>query len=127
MRRNNWPVADYGVRPAGPQDACFYCQAKLGTQHRMGCVIRDRTIVVRLTVEYVRTVPEDWSVEQIEFFHNEGTRCSDNDIEELQELCSRLEKDEAGCLCDVSSVVFVREATAEDEKSNLLFVEMCSS
>lgn len=119
MNRNIWPVADHGIRPNGQPDRCFYCDAAKGDQHRMGCVIRQRTVVVRTIVEHTIDVPEDWGKSNIEF--TEGSSCSDNLIERLNLLSERL--DETECTCGMVEIEFVREATAEDEERSKLYVE----
>jgi hypothetical protein len=88
MKRTDWPVTPYGVRPRGAPNECFYCRAKLGTQHALGCVIRSRTVVIRTIVEHTVDVPEDWGIRLIEF--TEGSSCSDNHINKLVALLRRL-------------------------------------
>ena len=58
MNRQDWIVEQEGVRPAGTLGECFYCQTKVGDQHKAACGIRRRTVVVKMTMEYVITVPE---------------------------------------------------------------------
>lgn len=126
MKRENWPVGDYGIRPAGKPDECFYCNVKRGEQHKAGCVIRCQTVVVRMTVEYVVDIPESWGAENLEFQRNEGSWCSDNGVRELQSLMDRVDA-AGGCLCPMIEYAFVREATAEDEKQSRLFCETLPS
>ena len=33
MKRNNWPVEEYGIRPAGDPNKCFYC-GEVATEFR---------------------------------------------------------------------------------------------
>jgi hypothetical protein len=121
MRSNHWAVGPHSVRPAGPPDRCFYCDATVGDQHRMGCVIRSRTVVVRTTIEHVVKVPEDWDSEAIEFSLNESSSCADNVIRDLDRLLDRKEA-VGSCLCDCVTSEFVREATKSDEDADLLFI-----
>lgn len=123
MQRNDWPVGDYGIRPAGDPDKCFYCSAVKGDQHRMGCVIRDRTVVVRTIVEHVITVPEDWTKDNIEF--TEGSSCSNNHIRKLAELIDRL--DDGKCTCGMLTIEYVREADKEDEEGSECYVTASQS
>lgn len=124
MQRNDWPVSDHGIRPNGDPNKCFYCSAERGAQHRMGCVIRDRTVVVRTIVEHVITVPEDWTKDNIEF--TEGSSCSDNHLERLGEMTERL--DTAGkCTCGMLTIEYVREATKEDEEGSECYVAASQS
>lgn len=110
MKRTNWPVEDFGIRPAGPSDKCFYCGELKGAVHKEGCVIRSRTVLVKATIEYLIEIPEDWDTDQIEFHRNEGNWCSNNLINELQSL-----EDKGVDFCNHSYFEFVREATVEDE------------
>ena len=120
MKRTNWPVADYGIRPAGKPDHCFYCKQPLGAQHAEGCVIRSRTVLVRTIVTHAIDVPENWDVSNIEF--TEGSSCSDNLIRQLEMLSNRLSEKEH-CTCGLVRREYVREALPEDEERSQLFVE----
>lgn len=124
MNRNDWPVGDHGIRPAGDQQKCFYCDGAKGAQHRIGCVIRNRTVVVRTIVEHVITVPEDWERSTIEF--TEGSSCSDNHINTLRALVRRLD-DADLCTCGMVSIEYVREATEEDEEASALQIGLQQS
>lgn len=109
-------TARHGPRPAGPPDRCFYCDGPVGAQHARDCVMRQRTVVVRMTVEYVVEVPENLPPDMIEFMRNEGSWCATNALDELQ---PNEEEDPEGncCLCHTTAFEYVREATPEDEKS----------
>lgn len=120
MLRNNWPVGDHGIRPAGPPDRCFYCNAAKGDQHRAGCVIRSRTVTIRTVVDHVVDIPEDWERGTIDFSFNESSSCADNVIERLGELVMRL-NEKSSCTCDLVRVEYLREATEEDETASQLF------
>lgn len=109
-----------GVRPAGPPDKCFYCGHVVGG-HSPGCVCLVRSVVLRLKMELdvVVDVPEDWSVELIEFQRNDGTRCADTDIEALLAWRDKhTEEDgaaiEGPCFCGATEYEYVREATPQD-------------
>lgn len=104
-------VKEDAIRPAGLQDRCFYCNQLLGTEHKSDCVIRERTIVIRATIEYVVDIPEDWDRDQVEFHRNEGSWCSSNFINEMKTLEERI-----GCLCSLTDFEYIREATEEDEE-----------
>lgn len=118
-RAKEWIVEQEGIRPAGAQDKCFYCNQLLGTLHKDECVIRERTIVIRMTVEYVITIPESWTPEQIENHRNHGSWCAINAIAELDRIS------EHNCLCEDSRFEYVREATAQDEEHFHVYVEDC--
>lgn len=124
MYRSDWPIQEYGIRPAGSQDRCFFCGQPRGAQHADSCVIRQRTVVVRTIVEHAITVPQDWGAHLIEF--TEGSSCSDNMIVELGRLVDRL--DASGqCTCGMVTREFIREATEEDEEISRLYVAQVES
>lgn len=102
------PVKDNGVRPAGDPHKCFYCGQEITQPHKEDCVCRERTIVLRLSLEYVVAVPAYYTEKDILFHRNEGTFCMDNDID-------RMKVD--GCFCAASDVAYVREATEEDMRN----------
>lgn len=108
-----------GPRPAGKPDECFYCQSHVGTTHAPDCVLRERTIVVRATIEYVVTVPEHWDAHQIVFHRNDGTWCASNGLAELAALAERLDAVNS-CPCSYVEYGFVREATIEDLRANCI-------
>lgn len=88
-----WTVTkENGPLPAGKPDECFYCGQPLGAQHAAECVCRTRTVIVRATIEYEVTVPSFWDRAQIHFHRNEGSWCSNNMLNELDEL-------NRDCLC----------------------------
>jgi len=95
-----------GPRPAGRPDECFYCKQPVGEDHKADCVCRQRTVVVRFTVEAVIRLPGFWDEEQIRFRYNGSSWCASNLVEILAE---------PKCLCPFTTAEFVREATAEDE------------
>lgn len=128
MRRENWPVTpESGPRPAGPPDACFYCDQPLGSQHAVDCVLRERTVVVRAVVEYVVTVPEGWEASLIEFQRNEGSWCAGNGLSEIGRLAEYVGRDDAvECGCGIASWEYVREATELDEQNCGVFVTVAN-
>lgn len=111
MKRNNWTVGEYSIRPAGKNDECFYCHAKIGEQHKDGCVIRERTVNVDFTVRVVMSVPESWDEDQINWHYNKGTWCASN---LLAALANREDSDR--CLCGITEAKYIGEATEEDEE-----------
>lgn len=119
MIRKDWTVEDYGIRPAGPDDRCFYCDRPRGATHKPNCVIRSRTVVVRMQVDLVVAVPEGWDEQMINFHRNESSWCASNVIEELNELVERT----GGCLCRFSEFTYLREADDNDEYNQNLFVK----
>lgn len=109
-------VREADVRPARADGTCFYCRAPLGAQHVQGCVIRSRTVVVRVEIDVVIAVPQDWTSESIDFHHNEGSWCSNNMLEQLGEWaaadddCRR-----PACSCGAMTVTYQREADENDD------------
>jgi len=119
MRREIHIVSEDAIRPAGKPDECFYCQAKINTEHNLGCVMREQTVVVRFSFDLVMTTPENWSPSQIENYYGKGTWCGDNIYQYLEHISGR-----NGCLCSIMNASFVREATAQDELDQVLVKDM---
>jgi hypothetical protein len=122
MKRDNWPVEDYGIRPAGKSDECFYCGVKKGGVHKPECMIRERTIVVNVTIEMVVAVPENWSDASVEFSFNESSSCQSNIVERISDLAERREQN-GSCMCGLIAVEYVGEADEKAEQEHLLFVK----
>lgn len=110
MKRINWLVGEYSVRPAWKQDECCYCHSKVGEQHKEGCVVRERTVNLDVTIHMVMSVPEDWDEGQIHWHYNEGSWCASNLLSILED------REEVGCLCNITEVKYVGEATEQDEE-----------
>jgi hypothetical protein len=123
MKRHNWPVEDYSIRPAGNPGECFYCNEEKGSTHSQDCVIRNRSVVVRMSVEYVVLVPESWTEKDIEWMRNEGTWCALNGFIEVDNLMERTGE----CGCSRVTYAYVREATEEDENRDKIFVAQAES
>jgi len=111
MKRDNWVVGDYGIRPLGDPNHCFYCGQRIGENHKEGCAIREKTVVLDCTIRIVMDVPEFWDVDQIEFHYNDGSWCADNLLNFIQNRNSNTGR----CLCDCTTVKYVRDATNDDE------------
>jgi hypothetical protein len=65
---SNWPLVDPqddGIRPAGPSDACFYCEQLVGTPHARDCVVVTKVARFRCKLDIDITVPHSWSPDQI--------------------------------------------------------------
>lgn len=120
MKKDSWIVTDYAVRPAGKPGECFYCNEPLGVEHKPECVIRRRTVVVQVTTEYVVDVGESWTEDNIEFHRNESTWCASNGMDEIvRMLATRNDL----CCCGYTSYKYLREATAEDEERDGIYIE----
>jgi hypothetical protein len=111
MRRRFIVSKEYSERPARPDGTCFYCSAPIGTEHKLGCVIRQKTVVIEMRITLCIDVPEDWTADNIEFHRNMGSWCTSNAIHEIEHA-----EEYRNCLCDDTRFLFLREATAEDEK-----------
>lgn len=111
MKRTDWTVGEYSVRPAGNPNECFYCHAKVGEQHKKDCVIRSRTVNLDVTMHIVMDVPEDWDEGQIDFHYNMSSWCASNLLTYLD-----YREDSGRCLCNITDVKYVGEATEEDEE-----------
>ncbi len=109
-------------RPARRDGTCFYCSQPMGAAHRPDCVIVERTVVLRMTIEVVVGVPRDWDVGMIEFHKNESSWCVDNLLEQLGSWAAS-EDQNCGCACHATSFEFLREATAEDHASLPLLLD----
>lgn len=117
MERKSQLVTKQDARPAGRPDECFYCKSPIGAEHGTDCVVRTRTVVVRVTFDYTIEVPASWDASAVEFWRNEGSRCCDNDIDELAALRDRLNI-KGGCLCSLGHTTYLREATTADEAAS---------
>ncbi len=88
-------VTESAMRPASDKKACFYYQQEIGVPHKPDCVLVQRKVKIRMTVEYVVNVPAGWTKDEIEFHRNESSWCADNVIDELSETAKEHE-----CLCN---------------------------
>ena len=102
-----WPLVvenDDGIRPAGRPDTCFYCNQKIGQPHAADCVIVQKTVRLRFTIDLDIEVPHSWDADKMRAKYL-GTWCASN----LIVLFKQIDK-AGGCLCDnLHDVQFVRE------------------
>jgi hypothetical protein len=122
MKRNNWKVGPFGIRPAGSPNRCFYCGVAKGEDHHPECIIRERSVIIDVTIRMVRLMPESWTAEDIEFQLNDASWCADNILLELDN-----QAENRGCLCQDFKAKFIKEATAQDERDYKIFVKNCES
>lgn len=120
------PIEDDGVRPAGKPDKCFYCGEPKGAPHGKDCVIPERTVVVEMTIQYVRSVPANWTTSDIEFLLNYSSSCHDNEIRYIADQQEAIDESQEKarkspdtseaipCTCERTSFKYIREATAEE-------------
>lgn len=105
---------DDGIRPAGPDDACYYCGTEIGGQHDEKCPILRRVVVLEATITVALPVTLDATPESIEFHWNNGTRCASNLVDELTRMTSVDDDGATMCLCDATRFRYVREAAVAD-------------
>jgi hypothetical protein len=98
---------DHGIRPAGKPDECFYCRRKVGERHGPDCVIPQRRVTLRATVEFEVDVPAGWAREQIEFHRNDGSWCANNLVDDLAAFAIRAERTEQGCMCGRTKIEYL--------------------
>jgi hypothetical protein len=110
MRRSSFIVSESDVPPLnhqlGRHTKCGWCASVIGEEHKPECVRRKRSVVVRIEVEMVTTIPEHWDVETLEFIYNGNKFCASNFIDWL--------KEREACIC--GGLSYVREADDRDEK-----------
>ena len=100
-------VTKKATRPAGDKNRCFYCGQKIGEYHKEDCVLINKKVLVRATIEYEVNVPNNWKKSDIEFHRNDGTWCSSNMLRELDEIIK-----EDGCLCPHTKFKFIKETSS---------------
>lgn len=117
MRRDSFLVTDDGSTPEKPLERCLYCAAAVGSEHEPRCAMRRRTVVLRAEVDYVCEIPEHWTAGDTDAFYNSGTWCADNLPADFKKhVGSEL------CLCDSTTIRFLREADADDELASAVRV-----
>jgi hypothetical protein len=97
-------VTPKAQRPASMNGHCFYCKKPIGDTHLDDCVLIQRKVLMRVTIEYEDTAPAHWGQEKIESARNSGSWCADNLIEELERLSAK-----NGCLCGLAKFEYVRD------------------
>lgn len=73
----------------------------------------NKQIVVRVTIEMLFYVP-DTTPEWFKSRFIEGTFCCDNIADYLRHWTAFSDQRGGGCLCDKTTIEYMREATAED-------------
>ena len=100
----SFAVTEKAMRPASDKRQCFYCRQLIGGNHKHDCILINKKVKVRLTVEYEVEVPNYWGKENIEFHRNDGVWCSDNAISELDKFFAG---DDAPCMCSASEFEYL--------------------
>lgn len=93
---SEYVVTKKAMRPASSQERCFYCHRDIGKEHSHECVLIKKKATVRMIVEYEVDIPNDWGESDVLFHRNMGSWCSDNAVQELEEL-----SEENNCLCGI--------------------------
>ena len=129
--RADWPLVvenDYGIRPAGKPDECFYCQQKVGSPHGPECVMVTKRVEMRVKATMPSGIylglwqfntPHYWSVFAIEFHKNGSSWCASNFTDEPQDRVTwdagdpwpelkSLAHAYDGCLCGRLEFEFIR-------------------
>jgi len=96
-----------GPAPAGNPGMCFYCRRAIGDEHMADCVLRRRSVVLRMTIEFPVWQTESWTPEMIVQHRMSTGWCAGNVVRELDRL---------GCLCGVAAFEFVREGRDADHE-----------
>lgn len=123
-----------GPRPAGKPDECFYCRKKLGEKHRSDCVIIQKSVVVKMTLEVIIDVPRSWEKDSIEFRMNESSWCASSIIRDLNAWEARVDAEAeyapsgsgriGECLCPAFEGEFIRDATEEDHQKLPVLIDV---
>lgn len=99
---------DNGIRPAGPDNACFYCSSVLGEEHKLDCVIVEKTVEIEYTTIIPVQVPHSLNESDINFRYNESAWCGDNLSDLIEEAAEKAEKENMPCLCFVTKAKYIR-------------------
>lgn len=97
---------DDGIRPGGPQDACFYCGQKIGERHLFACVTQVVPRTYRVLLDGIdigswsTDDPVSWDVRMRDFHKNEASWCANN-VTHVGRLAIAiaLPSTETACLC----------------------------
>lgn len=100
---------DYGIRPAGKPDECFYCRSKVGEPHKFDCVTVCKMVKLRATIDYEYPIPISWDKNRIENHYNLGTWCANNLIEDLKDYIEYIDEKDGSCLCYRSKVEVIED------------------
>lgn len=114
---SDWPKViegDYGIRPAGSLDHCFYCAQIIGAEHLRDCAVIVKRVRIRYIVELEIDVPQGHSASLIEFSRNDSGWCADNALDELADLAG-----EGHCLCEHLRCEFVAFVDDEPRRASI--------
>lgn len=100
-----------GLCFARKENKCCWCGSPLGEEHDFACPCRKRTVVVKVVLEVVMTVPECYTKENLRNHWLHSRTCGSN-------IVSAISKPNENDLCmcnNLKDVELLREATEEDE------------
>lgn len=103
-------VTEKSMRPNSVDKRCFYCGQIVGAKHLNTCVLIQKRVKLRFTVEYETDRPAFWDKETTEFFYNESSSCMNNVIGEISAYA---EENDYPCMCGLGKIEFI----GSDEKS----------
>ena len=94
-----YKVTKKSQRPANMNGKCFYCHQAIGDYHKDDCVLINKPIRLKLTIEYDVNVPSSWEKRNIEFHYNDGCWCGDNIPDDIEKYITKINQD-GKCLCN---------------------------
>jgi len=106
------PITDDGIRPAGKPTECFYCHRPKG-EHELDCVTVQKSVVLKMTIMMVVSVPRCSDEDNINFFFNESSSCANNVLDDLSDWAAQ----KGNCICGAHETEFLRDATEEDHRT----------
>lgn len=99
-------VTHKAKRPASKRDVCFYCQQPIGAMHKPDCVLINKKVTIKVSMELEIEVPAHWSGHDVEFHRNESSSCADNTLQDCIKEIKRLKKAH-GCMCGNLHVEYI--------------------
>lgn len=102
--KSDFTVTVKAKRPGSDAHACFYCHEDVGGKHLETCVLINKRVQLKMTINYPAQVPASWDKDQINFHRNDSSWCSDNALDELQDLT-----DDDNCLCRYTAFEWISD------------------
>ncbi len=72
-----------------------------------------KKVVLRMEIDLIVEVPDDWDTDQIHYFYNDGTHCTSNEIQQLAD--TYMVDDDHHCPCPASKFTYLRDVDEKDE------------
>jgi len=101
---NKFYVTPKAKRPASNKDECFYCQERIENFHKNDCVLINKKVKMKMTIDFEMEVPNHWDKDMMEFHKNESSWCCSNVIDQILEI-----DEKEGCLCSVCEFEYVED------------------